>query len=156
MLYQSLALPHLDYCAVAWHMYGSTLSDRIERVQNYGLRMILHQPPRTSSESLRQALGWPSLKRRRHNAMLYQVHWCMHNCSPSYLVSKFIKNSTLDGYLTTRGADNIHLKRPRSNFYRNSFEFQGGFSYNKLPSFVKALSSMPAFKSVVSKIDLVF
>ncbi len=27
-------------------------------------------------------------------AMLYQVHRSMHNCSPSYLVSKFIKNST--------------------------------------------------------------
>ena len=123
MLYQSLVLPHLDYCAVAWHTSGAVLSDRIERVQNYAMRMIFRQPPRTNSESLRQALGWSSLKRRRHYAMLYQVHRSVHNCAPSYLVSKFTKNSAL-GYLVTRGADNIHLKRPHSNFIENLLSFR--------------------------------
>ena len=79
MLYQSLVLPHLDYCAVAWHACGTVLSDRIERIHNYAMHIILSQPPRTSRESLRNALGWSTLKRRRHNAMMYQVHHCIHS-----------------------------------------------------------------------------
>ena len=82
LLYQSLVLPHLDYCAVAWHSCGVVTSDRIERIQNYAMRVILRQPPRTSSEQLRQALGWTTLRRRRQNAMLRQVHWCLQKCAP--------------------------------------------------------------------------
>ena len=102
------------------------------RIQNYAMRMILHQPPCTDSESLRHALGWSTLKRRRHNAMLYQVHRSIHNGAPSYLGSKFIKNSAL-GYTVTCGFDKLHLRRPCTNLYRNSFEFQGALHYNKLP-----------------------
>ena len=120
LLYQSLVLPHLDYCAVAWHSCGVVTSDRIERIQNYAVRVILRQPPRTSSEQLRQALGWTTLRRRRQNAMLRQVHQCLQKCAPPYLTSKFVMNSTL-GYTVTQGANKLHLSRPYSNFYRNSF-----------------------------------
>ena len=89
--------PHLDYCAVAWHSCGVAMSDRIERIQNYAIRVILRQPPRTIS-AVRQALGWTTLRRRRQNTMLRQVHRCL--CVPPYLTSKFVINSTL-GYTVT-------------------------------------------------------
>ena len=82
LLFQSLVLPHLDCCAVAWHSCGVVTSDRNERIQNYAMRVILRQPPRTSSEQLRQALGWTTLKRRHQNAMLCQVHRCLQKCAP--------------------------------------------------------------------------
>lgn len=58
VLYQSFVLPHLDYCSVVWNSCGVTLSKHIERVQNYALRLILRKPPLTSSDLLRQTLGW--------------------------------------------------------------------------------------------------
>ena len=57
LLYQSSVLPHLDYCSVVWNNCGATLTGRVERIQNYALRMILRKPPLTSSELLRQILG---------------------------------------------------------------------------------------------------
>ena len=36
-------LPHLDYCSIIWHTCGVTLTNRIEWVQNYALRMILQK-----------------------------------------------------------------------------------------------------------------
>ena len=54
MHYQAFVIPHLDYCSVVWHSCGATLTQKIERVQNYALRMILNKPHRTGSEPLKQ------------------------------------------------------------------------------------------------------
>ena len=124
MLYQSFALPHLDYCAVVWNGCGVGLSDRIQRVQNYAMRIILRKPPRTSSEVLRQSLGWTSLKTRRQIAILGQVHRCINGRAPSYLASKFTRNSSL-GYNCTRGANKLHLRQPQSCHYHSSLNFKG-------------------------------
>ena len=57
MLYLSLVLPYLNYCSTVWH---SSCSQAL-LVQNYAMRVILHQPPRTPSAPLRQQLGWTTL-----------------------------------------------------------------------------------------------
>ena len=90
LLYQALILPHLDYCSVVWSSCGITLSKRIERVQNYVMRIILRKPPLTSSLELRQSLGWISLRERRHCALLCQVHRCCSKQASPYLCSKFV------------------------------------------------------------------
>ena len=57
-LYNVLILPHLDYCSVLWHECRVELQQKLEPVQNYGLRLILSRPPRTPSEELRRKLEW--------------------------------------------------------------------------------------------------
>ena len=105
MLYQSLVLPHLEYCSVVWNNCGVILANQVERVQNYAMRLILCKSPRTSSDYLRQQLGWTTLKKRRQHAMLCQVHRCILIQAPTYLVPKFTTNNTR-AYMTTRGATN--------------------------------------------------
>ena len=51
-LYNALVLPHLDYCCVLWQECKVELQQKLERVQNYGTRLILSKPPRTPSEEL--------------------------------------------------------------------------------------------------------
>ena len=41
MLYQTLALPHLDYCSVVWHSCSQALTHSIVHIQNYAMRVIL-------------------------------------------------------------------------------------------------------------------
>ena len=143
MLYSSLVLPHLDYCSVVWNSCGVGQSDRIERVQSYAMHIILRKPPHTNSDSLRQALSWTTLKVRRHNAMLSQVHRCVKGQAPSYLSSKFTLNSSF-GYNGTRSASKLHLKQPQSQHYHTSFEFQGAMAYNRL----RSLSNRQAFSPI--------
>ena len=85
LLYNALVLPHLDYCSVIYNSCSVSLSDQLERVQNYAMRIILKKPPRTHSESLRQTLGWTTLKKRRQNNILCQVHRCLQGHAPQYL-----------------------------------------------------------------------
>ena len=114
LLYNTLVLPHMDYCSVVWHSIGTTLSQSIESVQNYAMRVVLDKPPRPPSAPLREFLGWHTLHQRRHRAMLSQVHRCILNHAPSYLCSKFQWNSTR--YSSTREQINSTLAGPARNF----------------------------------------
>ena len=51
--------------SVVWQECTKDLRMKIERVQNYGMRIILSQPPRTPSKRLRDKLKWMTLEKRR-------------------------------------------------------------------------------------------
>ena len=56
LLYLTFVLPQLDYCSVVWGSCGTVLSNKIERIQNYAMRVILRKPPLTPSEESRKTL----------------------------------------------------------------------------------------------------
>ena len=148
LLFNSLVRPHLDYCSVVWHSCSSSTSQRLERIQNYGMRVILGRSP---SSPLRQQLNWSSLYLRRHHLMLNQVHRCALNLAPPYLCSKFILNSIT--YTNTRGANNFHIKQPNTNYYRSTFEYQGAYHYNRLLLDMRTNSTMTSFRSKLATIS---
>ncbi len=135
MLFNALILPHLEFCSSVWHQCGTTLSTRIQRIQNYEMRMIT-SPPRTFSDELRSKLSWMTLYNRR-SRMLCKVHQCLHQQAPDYLCSKFTLNRG-----RTRGGANVYLKRPKTELYKRSFEYDGGKMWNSLPSHLKNISSL--------------
>ena len=53
------------------------MRQKLERVQNYGMRLILSQPPRTHSEKMRRKLNWMTLEKRRVMARLCMMHRCV-------------------------------------------------------------------------------
>ena len=73
-LYNAFVLPHLDYCCVLWYECSKELQHRVDRIQNYGTRLILSKPPGTPSEGLRQKLKWTHLSKRRNMFRLVLVH----------------------------------------------------------------------------------
>ena len=60
-LYDGFVLLHLDYCCVLWHECSKELQRRVDRIHNYGMRLILLKLLRTPSEGLRQKLKWTHL-----------------------------------------------------------------------------------------------
>ena len=89
-LYNALVLPHTDYCSVVWHECGVVQQRQVERIQNYGMRLILGKPPRTPSNELRTHLRWMTLSRRRQMLRLNMIYRCLHNQAPGYLQNHFI------------------------------------------------------------------
>ena len=73
LLYQSFIVSQLDYCSVVYDSCSKTLSDQIEQIQNYAMRIILSKPPHTSSEPLRKQLGLTTLKTRSHSTPSSQM-----------------------------------------------------------------------------------
>ena len=151
MLYQLFVLPHLDYCLVVWHTCGATLTKRVERVQNCAMRMILQKPLRTRSNDLRTKLNMITLEQRRQINMTCLVHRCLLSQAHSYVSSKFVTNSTF-GYTNTRGRNKIHLKRPLSDFYQSTFEFQGSKLFNDLPENIREIGNTRALRLALKKL----
>ena len=148
LLYQAFVLPHVDYCSVVWNHCGVILRDHVERIQKYALRIIHGKPPRTSSEPLRRALGWTTLEKRRYKALVCLVHRCLSDEAPSFLCSKFRPNTAL-GYIRTRGANKLHLPRPKTEYFQSTFTFQGALLYNQLPEIIRRLKQFKSFKAAL-------
>ena len=126
-IYSALVQPHLDYCSVVWQECSRELrrSLDLERVQNYGMRLILSKPPRTPSEQLRKELGWKTLEERRSRSRLYLVHKCVTGQAPASLCWRVEVNTR-----NTRGGLKLVLPRPTTDFLKKSFCFRGAQDWN--------------------------
>ncbi len=58
-LYLSFVLPNLEYCSVVWDRCGAALTCKLERVQNYALRVILKKPPGSNTVEMQNQLNLP-------------------------------------------------------------------------------------------------
>ena len=142
-LYNALVLPYLDYCSIVWQECSKEQVQRLERVQNYGMRIILSKPPRTNSEEMRRELKWRSLESRRNMRRLGLMYRCVHRQTTRLLSSRFEEKKGT----CTRGALRLFLRRANTEFYRRSFSFRGVQDWNNLPEEVRTLSSLESFKS---------
>ena len=107
-LYQSLVL---DYCCMAWCECSVELQNNIERIQNYGMRLILDRPPRTLSPESRDVLKWDILRNRRRRFRLQMVQRCAHKYAPEYVNNRLNTNASL-GCPCKRGYSKLNLKQP--------------------------------------------
>ena len=123
-LFNALVRPHLDYCSVVWQECLAELQPKLERVQNYGMRLILSQPPRTPSDGLRKVMKWMPLKKRREMFRLILVQRCVTKQAPQCLREVFRTNGEV-GYSGTRGCNKLFLPSVRTEYYRRSFIFKG-------------------------------
>ena len=101
-------LPHADYCSVVRQECTKELREKIERIQKYGMRLILSQPPWTPSAGLRCALKWIPLEKRRSMFRLSLMQRCMNGQAPDYLVKQVRRNSDLSIYLEHVLAVELH------------------------------------------------
>ena len=92
--FQAFVLPHADYCAVVWQECTKELQTMVERILNYGTRLILSQPPRTPSGNMRHTLHWMPLERQRTMFHLILMHRCINQPAPAYLNKSVQRNCT--------------------------------------------------------------
>ena len=86
-IYNALVLPYLDYCSVLWQECLQCLRQKLERVQNYGMRIILSRPPRIHCDDLHKELNWTTLEARRNMNRLCLVYKCVRSHVPAILSS---------------------------------------------------------------------
>ena len=143
-LYCLLVQPHVDYCCVVWDCCSKHLQTKVETIHNRGMRYILKSPWSATGTELRERLGWTTLSHRRNLLTLKTIHKCIHKRGPTYHHDKFIKQSDM-GNSRTRGASKLYLHRPRTDFYKTSFEYSGAKLWNSLPASVRDITSRLGF-----------
>ena len=152
-LYNSLVLPHLDYCCLVWQECSKELTNKLERIQNYGMRIILDQPPLTPTTELRSKLGWSSLESRRDYFRLMMLHRVATGDAPLELRNLVRANDNIRSQDTTitRESKNFFINQTNSEYGRRTFAHAGAKAWNSLPLKVRSLGFKP-FKLAISSI----
>ena len=124
MLYNSLVLPHLDYCDTVFMTANSTLLNKLQLVQNSACRTILLAESRTSSDEMHKELGLLRLNERRSLHLCFQLHKKVYVDDASSLSKFFVPVVKITGR-RTRGAVGLSMKvkNLRTETDRKAFSF---------------------------------
>ena len=64
LMFNTMVLPHLDYCCTIWGTTSDTNIGKLQKIQNRGMRIILQCHPRTYIADMLLKLKWLSIKQR--------------------------------------------------------------------------------------------
>ena len=103
---------------------------------------------RSDTKVVCSQLGLPTLEHRRLTSTLLQVHRCTVILLRTYHTNLYLK-ILFANYPTTRGATNLHLKNPRTNAYKSTFEYFGATQFSKLPEHIKSMKTDAAFQKAI-------
>ena len=120
-MYKGLIQPYFDYCRAAWDGLTQHLSEKLQKLQNRAIRVILKSSYDTSSRCLLNSLVWDRLSVRRATQKANLMYKCINNLAPAYLCNLFA---------------------PRTpNYY-----FRGSLLWNSLPEEIRTSNSLGLFK----------
>ena len=131
---------------MVWDQLTVEQEKNVEAIQNAGMRFILGAPRTTPGTVMRQELGWTTLAQRRKLHALKVAHKCIHRVGPVYLHHKFQSISGLRDR-QTRGSSSgkLHLNRPKTEYYKKSFEYSTAKLWNFLPPSIRKLNAIVLF-----------
>lgn len=148
ILAQSLLLPILDYGDVCFLDATEELWNKLERLQNLGIRFIFGLRKYDHVSAFRSKLKWLPIRRRRDLHILSYLYFILFSpLSPLYLRERF-------EFLYPRGAPcrtsvSLLLKAPAhcSSRFGGSFTAMAVRLWNNIPHEIRASTSLNMFKS---------
>ena len=150
-VYKTLIQTHFDYCSQVWGCLGTTLKNKLQRLQNRAVRIITKQGYEYRSADILNKLGFiPALDVRRSNQLCMTMYQVKNNFAPQYLTDLFCKTSSIHDYNTRFAQDALALPKPNSNSRKKSFSYKGAVACNNFPSDLKKIGSLLTFKRSIS------
>lgn len=146
ILYKSIIEPHVNYCSTILYLSNETQLERIQKLQNRALRIILRENWRTSGREMLQQLNWMSVRERIQLQVLLFIYKVINGMLPKYLENSF--QSSEGRIHLTRSVTSEHLRLPlfRKSSSQRSLLYNGVKEFNKIPVDVRK-SNLSNFKS---------
>ena len=127
-----------------WDFLSNELTDKLQKLQNRAIRIIMKSDFYSSATALRLKLGWDSLYTRRKKLKAKLMFKTINKQAPEYLQDLFKPFST--GYNLRDKANKLALPKPRTDFLKRSFCYSGAQLWNSLPHDARAARSFSHFK----------
>ena len=122
-VYQSLVLPVMDYCDVAWSSIGKIERDKLDRAQRRAAKIVL----KTNDLDAETDLKWLPLSMRRDIHTINLTFKCLKGSLPVFfinIISRFLVQSTTRGEVgTTCFSPKSELRRQGSLFISRDLNF---------------------------------
>ena len=148
-IYKAIIQPHIDYCSTVWDGLGSTLLDKIQKLQNRAARIVTQSNYYTSASSLLEELGWDKVSTRWKKQKAILMFKTLNNSAPEYLRNLFTDRNT---HYSLRNAEGkLNLPRPRTDYMKQSFSYCGAHLWNNLPESIRTIKSLKNFKKAIQE-----
>ena len=134
-IYQALIQPHLYYCNVVRGTCGSTLQNKLQKLQNRAAGLLTYSSYDADADLLLNNLGWKAL----------MVYKSLHLLARDYVCWKFTSRNT--NYDLKDSANEINVPLPRMNC-KISFIYRGAALWNSLPSNLRQADSLGHFSKL--------
>jgi hypothetical protein len=147
LLATSLVLTHLDYSnSVLCGLPKKSLT-RLQRIQNWAAKVVLHREKFSSSTDALITLHWLPIKERIDFKVICMVFKCLNNMAPTYLSSRLkIKTYSRSTRSSKKG---VTLEVPfvkKSTFAARAFSVHGPQLWNSLHTDLQQTTSFNVFK----------
>lgn len=151
MLAQSLLLPILDYADSSYPDITVELLNKLERLQNLGIRFIFGLRKYDHVSECRKKLEWLTVRQRRNLHIISLLYSTLfHSKSPGYLKKRFEYNANSHEF-SLRSSYTLSLNMPThsTDFYDLSFTVHATRLWNSLPIAVRTAKTLETFKKHV-------
>ena len=136
----------INYGFIVWHECNKSLSDKLERLQNQAMSVILRANRTTCTQYMRNTLGLLTLYNRRQFLRFVFIFNIVNNQNCP---------KQLEGYLTSRAElqnrnlrkqDTLNIPQSKTSSGRKTFQIAGESDWNSLPRELRKTTSIGSFK----------
>ena len=128
--YKSVIQSRFDYCSIIWGNAGKGCFEKLQKMQNRALRVVLQVEWRFPSRELFDLLKIDNLSDRRDKHVLYYMYKIVHNMTPGEFIKYFVPKEFHYGLRNAH--KNMELPKPRTNFKKRSLSYRGVRQWNQL------------------------
>ena len=147
---QSLAMSIVNYCFTVWGSTSLVHLGKVQKLQNFAARVINGNIRKYEHVSpFIKELGWLKIKDKYTFNICTFVFKVLRNCFPDWLYSFNTINTELG--INTRNANNLIVRRAKTDIGSREMYTRGPFLWNKLPNEIRETASLLSFKKKLKK-----
>jgi hypothetical protein len=149
LFFNAYILPHIDYCCTIWGNCSSELLSQIVNFQKRAARIILDKSFDTPSNVLFKELNWMSFDKRIMYKKAILMYKSINEPSfPVYMKNKFqTVNDKHDFNLRSIQNGKLTVPKPKTEFFRKSFNYSGPVVWNNIPIHVRNSDTLRKFQA---------
>jgi len=144
LLYNTLILPHLNYCNIVWGSACQSTLKRLYILQKRALKICTLRDWKVSSDELFKDCNKVSLININKIQIAKFVFSFINNQLPPCFKDFFRINTNVHNHFT-RNNNNMFNVFSKTNIRKKSLSVMGPVLWNSLPEHIKSLCSLPVF-----------
>lgn len=147
VIIEGLVYPHIIYCLTVWGGCANTQKHRIQKVLNFGARIITGLKRSQHISPALNELGWLKVEQLLSERDLLVLYRILHSPeSPEHLRAMAVPRSAVSDR-ATRGTHSMLLETPRvrTELARRSFPCRAIAAWNRLPPELRSHLSLRCF-----------
>ena len=146
LVFKSFIRSNFNYCPIIWHFCSKVNTEKLEKLQYRGLK-IVYNCYESSYEELLTRANLPTLHLGRLRTIALETYKCIYNSAPKYI--RDLVNLKQSSY-SFRYENTLQIPTVRTVAYgQKSFRFEAARVWNSLPKELRKVSAFKDFERLI-------